>query len=810
MTAPDPARLQLRCRGLVQGVGFRPLVHVLAKELDLTGRLENQTGCVLLDLHGERHQLQRFHDQLPHRLKAPARLDHLETSWLPPQQPRPADLRIATSIPRVLGQGLVAQALSPDLAACAACRAELADPGNRRYRYPFISCSHCGPRYAIATAEPFARAHTTMARFPLCAACRAEFETPDQRRFHAETISCPACGPRLHLVDANGAALMQTGAAGDPQDPISAAVALLCQGRILALQGVGGFQLLVEAKNLAAVKRLRRRKQRPSKPFALLVDQIGRIAPFVHLNRAERRQLMGAPAPIVLLRRRRMPANDDDPVAPGSPWLGVMLPASPLHQLLVEAVAAPLVATSGNRSGESICSDPDEARERLGSIADAFLIHDRPIARPLDDSLLRVVEGRPMLLRRARGYAPAPLEPPAIAPNGRCLLALGADLKSAPLLSCGQRLWPSPYRGDLAEARQFAAIQQGLSDLIVRCASDLEAIACDAHPGYVSHQLAADLASRHQLPLLPIEHHPAHALAVVAEHGLLSAQTCEPVLVWAADGLGYGVSPPHLRGGELLLIQSGAPPQHLAGLRPFPLPGADAALRDGRRCALGLLTEAGLEHHPGAAPLLARWFPDALPLLLQALNSGLQAPPCTSLGRLFDGLAALVAGIGLQSFEGEAGLQLEGLAHRSETDGNDSRSLPPLRLELTDDLPLGRLNWQPLLEGVLSALATDQTAAIAVGCHRAIAAGLVRASVDAARQHRCRRVALSGGCFQNGLLLQLCIEGLRREDLIVHWPEQLPCNDGGLALGQLWAAELAVSITRPGDVSTPCAWPPPA
>jgi hydrogenase maturation protein HypF len=812
-TAESRARLRLLCRGLVQGVGFRPQVHQLARELDLTGRLDNQAGAVCLDLHGSRRQLQRLLELLPQRLRPPARLDGLDPVWLPPSPAPPRQLSIAASAPLPLGQGLIAPALVPDLAPCADCLAELADPADRRHHYPFISCSRCGPRYAIAVAEPFARAHTTMGRFPLCEACRQEFETPGQRRFHAETISCPACGPRLQLVDAAGEDLCAAGRHGSGQEPLAAAIAILRQGKILALQGVGGFQLLVEAGNAAAVRRLRLRKHRPHKPFALLVDRIDRLDDQVHCYAEERRELSGPAAPIVLLKRRRIPpsmeADGADPVAPGSPWLGVMLPASPLHHLLAQAIAAPLVATSGNRSGEPLCRDPDEARERLGTIADAFLIHNRPIARRLDDSLLRLVDGRPMLLRRARGYAPAPLDLPVALPPDRCLLALGGDLKSAPVLAHRGSVWPAPFRGDLADADQQNDLHQGLNELITRCAGDLEAVVCDAHPGYVSAQLAEELSERQRLPLHRVEHHPAHALAVVAEHGLAG-----PVLAWAADGLGYSATPPHGRGCELFLMEGSAPPQRLLSLRPFPLPGSELAVRDARRCALGLLAAAQQTAHPGASALRQRFAPADLKLIEQALQREVQLPLCSSLGRLFDALAALVAAVALQSHEGEAAMRLEALAHR-HGDADEGIEAPLTLTPLRWDQAAGWLDWQPLLDGVLAALAADPggrgdtPAALAAACHEAIAVGLAATLVTTAQRHRCRQVALSGGCFQNGWLLQRCITLLRAASLEVFWPEQLPCNDGGLALGQLWAARQSMAIPRTGEIHAPCAWPPP-
>ncbi len=820
----EPARLLLHCRGTVQGVGFRPFVHRLAGELALVGEVENVAGAVRVDLQGERPALETFLGRLRSELPMPARLQPLQPRWLPPRAQPPSGLRIAAAAPRPLGAGLIAPALVADLAPCAACRAELADPANRRHRYPFISCSACGPRYAIATAEPFARAHTTLAAFPLCAACRREFADPADRRFHAETIGCPACGPRLELLATRATA---TSAAPDPSrepdqalDPIAAAAQLLLGGGILALQGVGGFQLLVDATQPAAVERLRRRKRRPAKPFALLVAEPDWLATAVEIGAAERRLLASAAAPIVLLRRRHDPAAAPvvaPQVAPGSPALGVMLPASPLHLLLARAVGRPLVATSGNPSGEPLAIDPLEARQRLGAIAAGFLVHNRPIARPLDDSLVQLIDGQPALLRRARGYAPAALELPAPPPADRTVLALGGDLKAAPALARAGGIWLAPFQGDLAGARQQQTVESGLEQLLQRLATDnqnnngtgtgpaLEALVADAHPGYVGRALAERLARRHGLPLHLVQHHGAHGLAVAAEHGLEG-----PLLVWAADGLGYGPGPGHqLWGGELLLLNAGAAAQRLACLRPFPLPGGERAMRESRRAALGLLLAVGPElvEHPGAAASRHAFDAAELRLLSAAVRSGCNAPLSSGLGRLFDAVASLLGVVQEQSFEGESGLLLQGLAQRW---GEPQQLAPPLPavpplpvpsnalpLIPAPELPLGWLDWEPLLRQLLAARAAGVEAGpLAARFHAALVQGLVAAAGRAADLTGCRRVALAGGCFQNALLLEGCIAALRAAGLEPWWSWQLPCNDGGLALGQLWAVLKHRPITK--------------
>ncbi len=805
------AQLHLECRGVVQGVGFRPLVHRLASDLDLCGDVENGPGVVRLQLEGERPALDAFLRRLPLQLPPGARLEPLEPVWRQaPARPagtRPAGVRILDAAVGALAIDLVATALVADRAPCPACRAELADPADRRFGYPFISCCDCGPRFSIATAEPWARAHTTLAPFPLCPACRREFEDPADRRFHAETIACPECGPRLALWDGAGQPLAGAGGHGGTAALIEACCDRLAAGEILALQGVGGFQLLVDATNAAAVARLRRRKRRPAKPFALLVAEAAVLAPYAPIDGGERRALADPAAPIVLLRRHPGATEALPGVAPGSPSLGAMLPASPLHHLLAHAFGRPLVATSGNPSGEPLCTDPREALERLGSgagepIADAFLVHDRAIAWPLDDSVLQLVDGRPALLRRARGYAPEPLVLaglPGGAPEG--VLALGGDLKSAPALALDGRLWLAPHLGDLAEGRLLSRLADGLAAIERRWGGQLGLIACDAHPGYLSHQLAADQPWPRRL----VQHHRAHGLAVLAEHGLPS-----PLLAITWDGLGYAPAPaaagsPQLWGGELLLLGGPGDPscERLVALRPFPLPGGDRAMAEPRRAALGLLAAAGSRalEHPGARHSLAAFAAGERRLLLQAIASGCNCPLTTSMGRLFDAVASLLGLVQVQSYEGEGGLRLEGAAAAAPPEpGRWSLPLVPpgaFKGGATAGVPsLGWLDWEPLLDALLAAIAAGtppalcaarfhHTLAEALAETAALAAGAMAPPAKAGRGGV--PVALAGGCFQNRLLLEAAIAALRARGLQPFWPEVVPCNDGGLALGQLWA-----------------------
>jgi len=810
-SAGERARLLVACRGVVQGVGARPALARLAAGLLLRGSLHNRFDVLEIDLCGPRAALEHFLQALPTALPVAARLEQLEVQWLDPPDPFwPEGIGLGASPAVPLGRALVAPGLSADRAPCPACLAELADPSSRRHLYPFISCCVCGPRFTLATALPFCRAHTTLEAFPLCPACAREFSDPANRRFHAETMSCPACGPRLSLLDGGG----RLQAAGS-EAALQAAADRLLRGQILAFQGVGGFQLLVDACNGSAVERLRQRKHRPAKPLALFVADPRELEPAVVLSGAEEEALRHPAAPIVLLRRRWSHPNDPwASVAPGSPALGVMLPASALHHLLVGLVGRPLVATSGNRSGEPLCLAPGEALDRLAGIADAFLVHDLPIARPLDDSVLQLVDGRLALLRRARGFVPESLPLPASAapsappPSAGALLALGGDLKAAPALVWGDRLWLAPHLGDLAGAGVQHRWRSAVEAHVQGASLPVAGLACDAHPGYVSHQLAARLARSHGLPLTRVPHHLAHGLAVMAEHG---AQP--PLLVVACDGLGLGdldsgEGQEKLWGGELLLLHgeggSGLHGQRLAALRPFPLPGGERASREPRRCALGLLAAAGswALAHPGAAPVLAAFSLRERQLLLQAIAQTCNAPLSSSMGRLFDGVVSLLGLAQTLTYEGEGGLRWQGAAARwgtlsLETESGEEPWPFPLRPSSPGEgwsLPLGRWDWEPLLGALLTDRAAGRPAAhSAWQVERSVVQGIVKGAAAAAAWSGCRQVALTGGCFQNRSLLEGCVRGLRQGGLKPYWGEQVPCNDGGLALGQAWAVRAAGS-----------------
>ncbi len=764
-TRLEGQRLCLTLRGAVQGVGFRPFAYRLAVELGLAGWVTNSAQGVALELEGAPAQLVAFRDRLQRELPAPGHIHSLTETWRSPVGYQGFEIRASVG-------GEKSAWVLPDLAPCAACLRELFDPSNRRYRYPLLNCTHCGPRYTIVRALPYDRPQTAMRDFPLCHCCQQEYDNPGDRRFHAQPNACPDCGPRLSFWDESGHE--------QPGDPLVATLQALQAGHVVAVKGLGGFHLLVLARSEAAVQQLRARKGRPAKPLAVMYPDLEAIAQDCQLGPLEADFLQSPAAPIVLLPRRAT-ARVATAVAPGNPTLGVMLPSTPLHHLLLADLGQPVVATSGNRSGEPLCITEPEARQRLAGIADGFLVHDRPIVRPVDDSLVRVVAERPLVLRCARGYSPLPLPGlPASAASPAPVLAVGAQLKSSIAIALRGQAFLSQHLGDLENAATLANFHQAIASFQTLYDFQPECIACDAHPDY----LASRYAQSTGLPLVTVQHHYAHVLAVMGEQGLLG----QPVLGVAWDGTGYGLDGT-IWGGEFLAIAPQA--QHwrrVAHLRPLLLPGGDRASREPRRAALGLLYGAfgpDLFARADCQDWLARAFtPQEQRLLAAMVQRGVNAPRTSSIGRLFDAFASLLGGCDRASFEGQAAMQWEfAIADRKTAAAYSLPLVPPPSPELP-----WQLDWQPLLEQALA----EQAAGVAVGdiaakFHNALMDGLVAI----AQTIGLERVVLTGGCFQNRYLLTGAIARLRAAGFQPAWPQQVPLNDGGIAYGQLLAALLA-------------------
>ncbi|MEP9349492.1 carbamoyltransferase HypF [Xanthobacter sp. KR7-225] len=750
-------------RGIVQGVGFRPFVHRLALRHGLRGSVRNAGDRVAIHVAGAPGALDAFARALAQEAPPLARIAAIERRAAAP--PEGAGFAIAAS-----GAGEVSVGIVPDVATCPACLAEIADPAARRFRYAFTNCTDCGPRFSIVTGLPYDRPMTTMAGFALCPACRAENDDPADRRFHAQPIACPDCGPRLWL-EHEGAEIACA-------DPIAEAARRLTAGAILAVKGIGGFHLACDATGAEAVGLLRARKHRPAKPLAVMADLATAEALCV-LDQAARAALEHPCAPIVLLPLRP-DADLAQAVAPGQRQLGLMLPYAPLHHLLLAAVGRPLVMTSGNRSSEPQAFRDADARASLSGIADAFLMHDRPIARRLDDSVVRLAAGRARVMRRGRGLAPMPLALPEDFAGAPAVLALGAEVKSAFCLTHGCNALLSHHLGDLDEPATADAFAAALADYAAIFRHAPEAVAVDLHPGYRASRDGAALAHENGLPLLAVQHHHAHIAAAMAEAGWRRGQG--PVIGIALDGLGLG-DDGTLWGAEILACDYRAMTR-LARLAPIPLAGGDAAARAPFRVLLAhldaALGRAAVDAHPRLAPLFAG---RPVATLRAMMDKGLNAPPASSAGRLFDAMACLL-GLAPEhlSFEGEAALGLEAAAS-----GHDAAPYPFALRHGTgpDGAALAELDPGPLWRAALADLDAGRApGAIAAGFHFGLAAAFADLAADLAQARGLGTVALSGGVAQNAILLEAMARRLAARGLTVLLPAEAPANDGGLALGQ--------------------------
>lgn len=755
-------RRRVRVRGVVQGVGFRPFVHRTATALGLRGWVANDGEGVIAEAQGGIAELGELQRALREQAPAAAVVESVELTELASlDEPEPGFSVVAGS--REPG---TRTHIGPDLATCADCLRELRDPGDRRHRHPFITCTACGPRFTIVTALPYDRERTTMARFPLCEACRAEYEDPSDRRFHAEPICCPRCGPVLSLLDGAGAVLAHG------EQALRGARERLAGGGIVAVKGVGGYHLACDAADGAAVARLREAKGREGKPLAVMVGDVEAARELGEVSEAEASLLTSRQAPIVLLRRDpRAPV--DELVHAGSPCVGVLLAYTPVHHLLLEPGSPRvLVMTSGNRSEEPIAFEDGDAIARLGEIADVLLTHDRPIAGPCDDSVVRVCDHEPLLLRRSRGWAPLPVQLPFEVPEP--LLAVGGELKAALALAEGREAFVGPHLGDMGDPVTLDALAAGARRLSGLLDVEPRALACDMHPGYSSARWAARACAGR--PLHRVQHHHAHAAAVLAEHG---RDPAEQMIALAFDGSGYGPDET-VWGGEILLASCRSA-RRIAHLSPVPLPGGELAVRSPARMALAHLWAAGLPWDADLDAVTALGERERA-VVLHQLETRLNAPLTTSAGRLFDAVAALCGVCRQIRFEGEAAMLLEGLA-------GDGGAAPPYRLEIDAAAEPAVIACAPVIAGVVEDVrAGARPERIAARLH----ATLSQVALDAARlareRHGLTTVALSGGVFQNVLLLDMTSRALREDGFEVLAHRLVPPGDGGLALGQVAVA----------------------
>jgi len=772
--AAGVTRLKLAVRGAVQGVGFRPFVHRLAAELGLGGWVQNSSQGVMIEVEGTRGRLEQFRLRLETEKPPRSFIQSLEASWLDATGHAKFEIR-----PSATGGGRTALVL-PDIATCPDCLHEILDPKNRRHGYPFTNCTNCGPRFSIIEGLPYDRANTSMKAFTMCSACRAEYGDPRDRRFHAQPNACPVCGPKLELWNANGESM----AAGDVA--LLMAAKAIRAGEVVAVKGIGGFHLMTDAHNDVAVRRLRERKQREEKPLALMFPTLESVRAVCEVSPLEERLLRSPEAPIVLLRRHKAGAVDRaeeldqntscsgcrdiaPSVAPGNPNLGVMLPSNPLHHLLMAELGFPVVATSGNLSDEPICTDEFEALERLGRIADMFLVHNRPIVRQVDDSIVRVMLGREMVMRRARGYTPLPVTLKHPGGNRPPVLAVGAHLKNSVALAVDGQVFISQHIGDLNSEPANGAFRRVIADFQKLFDAKPEVIAADAHPDYLSTRFAQTSG----IPVVSVQHHAAHVLSCMAENEIEP-----PVLGIAWDGTGHGPDGT-VWGGEFLLVTADKV-ERVAHLRPFRLPGGDKAVKEPRRVALGLLYELY-----GEAAFEMNHLPPlrAMPVVERMTFKGMlqrqfNSPATSSAGRLFDAVASLINLRQQVRFEGQAAMELEFIL-----DGIETNEHYDLRLVTGGKSPV--LDWAPVIGAILADVRRGESAGLmSAKFHNA----LVEAMVAVAQTIGVPRVALSGGCFQNRYLTERAVTRLRAEKFQPYWHQRVPTNDGGIALGQIMAA----------------------
>jgi hydrogenase maturation protein HypF len=759
---PIRERRAVKVLGVVQGVGFRPFVYRLAAEEQLGGWIGNDTDGVTLEIEGAEAAIEAFLRRL--RAEAPplARIDAVAVHGV--EASGETGFRILAS--EVLGR--VSTGIPADAATCADCLRELLDPADRRYRYPFLNCTNCGPRFTITRSIPYDRPQTSMAHFTMCPACQAEYDDPANRRFHAQPNACWQCGPRLWLADAAGATIPAA-------DPIEVAIVRLMAGEVVAVKGIGGFHLCVDATNQSAVMRLRQRKHRYGKPLAVMVRDLAAARELCVLS-AEEESLLQTPARPIVLARARKNNGTAAAVAPGIPWLGVFLPYAPLqHLLFADQRVRALVMTSANLSEEPIAIDNDEARQRLGDIADIFLLHDREILQRCDDSVAAVVDGAPQLIRRARGYVPLGLELPL---DTRPLLAVGGHLKNVFALASGRRVYQSQHLGDLENLTGLDFFKESLAHLMHTFEIEPEVVVHDLHPGYLSTAWAGEWACERGLELIAVQHHHAHVAACMAEHGL-----DEPIIGLSLDGTGYGADG-RIWGGEVLVSRLDGF-ERFAHLDYVPMPGGEAAIREPWRMALGSLHAAGIDVESAEALALTGATANEAHVLKRMIERGVNVPLTSSCGRLFDAVAAVVLQRRVVDYEAQAAIELEGMA----IDEPDEPSYVMELLGGEDENEPLRISASPLWRALMDDLhAGVSPARISARFHAGVADAFVQAAIRARAKTGVTQVAMSGGCLHNRRLTRLLRSGLEQAGFQVFQHRKVSPGDGGLSYGQVAVA----------------------
>lgn len=753
MTELEQVGLRIRVRGIVQGVGFRPFVYGLAVNNRLTGWVRNTSSGVEIEISGTPDGMMDFCYKLQNNPPPLARIDEISTESIPPNGD--SDFVILESQPQP-GEFIP---VSPDMAICPDCRRELFDPGDRRYHYPFINCTNCGPRFTIIKDIPYDRQKTTMSPFSMCRDCESEYHNPLDRRFHAQPVACPECGPQVWFT-AQGEKLAER------EQALKTARQWLQEGKILAIKGLGGFHLACDAENAAAVAELRARKKRSDKPFALMAASLQAIEKYCIITPAEQKLLESPQSPIVLLERKAG-TGLSPMVAPGQHTLGFMLPYTPLHLLLLEpelGYPEVLVMTSGNLSEEPIAYEDEDAIQRLSSLADGFLLHDRTIYMRTDDSVLRLFENAPHFLRRARGYAPDPVQLPQAVPS---ILATGAELKNTFCLTNRDYAFLSHHIGDLENYETLRSFEEGIQHYQRLFRVKPEIIACDLHPNYLATRYAQERAQQEGLPLIAVQHHHAHLAACLADNGWKSD---DPVIGLSLDGTGYGTDGA-IWGGEVL-FGGYRSFERLAHLKYAPLAGGDLSVRKPARMALAHLWAGGLDWEVDLPPVEALCMEERTALRGQ-LQHRLNTPPTSSFGRLFDAASALMGIRQSVTYEGQAAIEMEALVDMDET----ARYTFARNGDEIDPGPV----WEEIISDWRAGVSPQRMAA---RFHNGVASALLEACEMARERTSCRFIALSGGVWQNMVLLKRSIALLRQAGFEVFYHKRVPTNDGGLALGQ--------------------------
>jgi len=767
-------RLKIRIEGAVQGVGFRPFVWRLATELGLFGSVMNGVEGVVIEADGNKDALEVFLARLISEIPPLAKIEKISHEYSSPAGFKKFEIIESDSL------GEKTALVMPDVATCPDCLREISDPANRRFRYPFTNCTNCGPRFTIIEKLPYDRANTSMKHFPMCPLCFAEYKNPADRRFHAEPTACPVCGPRLELLERNGKI------SADRGEALFIAETILWNGGIIALKGLGGFQILTDARNKESVSRLREAKGRPGqKPFAVMYESIESVKEDCFVSPEEEKLLTSREAPIVLLERKPFHKKNSpcSETAPESNTLGVMLPYTPLHHVLMNDLGFPVVATSGNISDEPIVTEEKEALRVLGNMCDVFLVHNRGITQHADDSIARVVLDKPIIMRRARGYTPLPIVIPNFSLNVPRVVAFGPHLKNTGGVNIGEQVFLTQHMGDMETVKSSEALQKSVREILSFREKTPEAVACDLHPDYVSTRLAKSFSREFEIPLTQVQHHEAHVLSCMAENEILEKE----VLGVAWDGTGFGTDGMSW-GGEFFHVRK-TTPKRIGYLLPFALIGGDGSAREPKRIGVALLYEIfGCEvfGNETFAPILelTQLERKIFPTMLRT-KTGIHRT--TSVGRLFDGVASILNICHSSSYEGHAAMMLEQTALRAEPTDET------YHFEVMPSTTLFVVDWKTLIKEILSDIEKDiAKEIIAAKFHNTLANMIVAIAVIYGETN----VALSGGCFQNKYLLETTLRKLTKVECLPFFHSKVPTNDGGIALGQIVSALLQQTDKR--------------